>query len=50
MMKRNEKKLAEIPEFMDPFNDYAFKYIFRREAHKELLISFLNDLRGSIHH
>ena len=30
--------------FADPKNDLAFKKIFGNEAHKEILISFLNSL------
>ncbi len=31
-------------KYIDPFTDFGFKWIFGTEEHKELLISFLNDL------
>ena len=31
-------------KYIDPFTDFGFKHIFGNEKHKNLLISFLNDL------
>jgi len=31
-------------KYIDPFTDFGFKWIFGTQEHKELLISFLNDL------
>ena len=31
-------------KFINPFTDWAFKHIFGREASKDILIEFLNDL------
>jgi len=31
-------------KYIDPFTDFGFKWIFGTEEHKELLMSFLNDL------
>lgn len=31
-------------EFVNILHDWGFKYIFKRKAHKDLLITFLNDL------
>ncbi len=31
-------------KYIDPFTDFGFKWIFGTEEHKDLLISFLNDL------
>lgn len=36
--QRNKEQRMEL------FNDFSFKYIFRRESQKNLLITFLNDL------
>ena len=33
-----------VAQFLDPKNDYAFKQIFGREKHKDILIHFLNDV------
>ena len=33
-----------ITKYIDPFTDFGFKRIFGNEKHKNLLISFLNDL------
>ncbi|HTN37355.1 MAG TPA: PD-(D/E)XK nuclease family transposase, partial [Arachidicoccus sp.] len=30
--------------FMDPLSDFAFKTLFGKEQHKEILIAFLNDV------
>ena len=30
--------------YIDPFTDFGFKQIFGNENHKNILISFLNDL------
>ncbi len=30
--------------YIDPFTDFGFKWLFGTEEHKDLLISFLNDL------
>jgi len=39
-----------MSKFINPFTDWGFKRIFGREASKDLLVSFLNemDLRFSV--
>ena len=36
--------MCMIGKYIDPFTDFGFKRIFGNEKHKNLLISFLNDL------
>lgn len=36
--------MSFVARFLDPKNDYAFKQIFGREKHKDILIHFLNDI------
>ena len=36
--------MCMVGKYIDPFIDFGFKKIFENEKHKNLLISFLNDL------
>jgi predicted transposase/invertase (TIGR01784 family) len=39
-----------MPKFINPFTDWGFKRLFGREASKDLLVDFLNDLfEGELH-
>lgn len=50
-MKKKEKKIAKstfsehpAERYVNPFTDFGFKKIFGSELHKDLLISFLNEV------
>lgn len=36
--------MSVLSRFLDPKNDFAFKQVFGREKHKDILIHFLNDI------
>lgn len=39
-----ESKNYEIGKYVDLLNDLGFKHVFVREANKDILIAFLNEI------